>query len=112
MLCLALTGCFQRVTRNGSGQALSSPGSTTGDNAEVPKGQVQLAWNAITGEQDGFNIEASPDGITYTKVATVTDVRAATITGLLKGKTYSFRISGYNSAGQSPYSAIITSAPQ
>jgi hypothetical protein len=81
-------------------------GNPSGGSAAT--GKVTLSWSANAGEQQGFLIEQSSDGTNFTQVQTVPDgTNTATITGLLDGATYSFRIRGYNASGDSPYTSIV-----
>ena len=66
---------------------------------------VQLSWNAVSGAgeykvyQDGNAVEATIRTPSYT------------VTGLTAGTSYSFTVSGVNSAGEGPQSASVTVTP-
>jgi titin len=84
-------------------------GASESSGVSAPTGYVTLTWGANAGEQTGFYIEQSSDGINFTQVQSVPNgTNQAMISGLYTGKTYYFRIRGYNPAGNSPYSPILT----
>jgi hypothetical protein len=115
--------------------ACDGPGSTTGDGQDsgadngspttppdtgsggsgpdpVPASggaKVQLSWSAFNGQQLGFKIEVSADGINYSPALTVPDgITTATVAGLTAGKTYKLRVKGYSEGGNSLPSAVLT----
>ena len=70
--------------------------------------QANLAWTSNLGEQQGFYIEESTDGTNYSQILTVPDgTNNATIVVPTSGNYY-FRIRGYNQAGDSTYSQVVT----
>src|ERR1700677_330122 len=70
--------------------------------------QVNLNWTSNLGEQQGFYVEESSDGVNFSQVLTVPDgPNSATIALPSAGKYY-FRVRGYNQAGNSPYTAVVT----
>ena len=77
--------------------------------AQAGLGQVQLRWAANPGEQDGFSLEQSSDGSEFAEIQKVPDPTTRfLVTGLAPGKTYAFRIRGYNSLGNSPYAKTLS----
>ncbi len=68
--------------------------------------QVKLTWNSNRGEQDGFYIEESSDGINFAQILTVPDGTQTASVLLPKPGKYYFRIRGYNQAGTSAYTQI------
>ena len=88
---------------------LPAPGpvaATTGDGA----GEVDLVWPRLTGAKS-FVIQhaadpAAPDG--DWKFATTSTKSSATVTGLVGGTRYWFRVAATGSAGQSPWSSPVT----
>jgi List-Bact-rpt repeat protein/fibronectin type III domain protein len=65
---------------------------------------VSLKWKDNSNNETGFKIERSPDGATFTQIATVgQDVAAYTDSGLAASTTYWYRVRAYNSAGDSAY---------
>ena len=83
----------------------------------VRPGQVDIAWSDNSGNESGFTIERSTDGVNFSEIASVgagalsySDFTVAART------TYSYRVRAYNSSGVSGYSnvAMVTtsSGPQ
>jgi len=70
---------------------------------------VVLTWVDNSSGEEGFWIWRSDDGSTFTKVATMgANVTNATIWGLVEGKYYWFKVSAFNSGGESGYSNTIS----
>jgi len=70
---------------------------------------VVLTWVDNSSGEEGFWIWRSDDGSTFTKVATMgANVTSATIWGLVEGKYYWFKVSAFNSGGESGYSNTIS----
>ncbi len=87
--------------------------STVTDNQSslsVPANAVQLNWVANAGEQTGFTIQQSTDGITYTTVQTVNEPARSAVVSVARGQTYSFKVQGFNSIGPSPSTTNVTVA--
>jgi len=105
---------FRVVAYNNVGSASSSAVSAT-TTANLPLAptnlaatavrgsQVELAWSVNTSsEQDGFRIEMSTDGTSYTQVATASGSSTkATIDNLSPRTRYYFRVKAYNAVGES-----------
>lgn len=95
-----LAGCGQK------NQATSTP-SAQGANPGASS-QVVLNWTSNKGEQQGFDVEESTDGVNFTQTQTVPDgTNTASITVSNPTQKYYFRIRGYNQAGFSPYSPTV-----
>ena len=88
-----------------STQSNQPSGSQTGSGGN----QVRIGWTSNRGEQQGFYIEESSDGVSFSQVMTVPDgTNSAVVSVPQSGRLYYFRIRGYNQAGDSPYSAVVT----
>src|SRR5437016_890146 len=75
--------------------------------ASLARDKIQLAWTMpLDCDADGYHILASADGVNFTPFATIPNptTRAFTATGLDPSTNYSFTVTAYNDAGESPYS--------
>lgn len=72
---------------------------------EKPLVKTRLTWQDASSDELGFKIERKTGlGGTYRQIAIVgPNVTSYTDTGLSQGTTYYYRVSAYNSKGQSPY---------
>lgn len=100
MLCAGCTSGFSPYSNLSQSSLSSSP-----YNPANP--QMQLTWKANRGEQQGFYIEQSTDGKTYSQIQIVPDGVSSTKVSVVKGQKYYFRVRGYNQVGPSPYSSIV-----
>jgi alpha-tubulin suppressor-like RCC1 family protein len=66
-------------------------------------GQMELSWTDNSSDEDGFDIERSPDGSSWSPLTTVTTA-TYTDNGLTNGTQYCYRVSAYNGNGSSGYS--------
>ena len=82
----------------------AAPGGLTA--TAVSKSQINLAWTDNSGfNEDGFKIERSQNGTSWTQIGTVgPDVTTYASTGLSANKTYFYRVRAYNVLGNSAYS--------
>ncbi len=68
---------------------------------------IALSWTDASLNEDGFAIEQSGDGVTFTQVATVAaNTTTFSRTGLTGGTTYSFRVRAFNGGGNFGYSNV------
>lgn len=71
----------------------------------VSQTQINLGWTDNSGNEDGFAIERSLDGASFSQIATVgANVTTYASTGLARNKTYYYRVRAFNSGGNSAYS--------
>jgi hypothetical protein len=80
----------------------------------VSSTQINLAWADQSGNETGFKVERSTDGVSFTQVATTgANVAAYGATGLAAGTTYHFRVRAYNGDGNSAYTnSAVAATPQ
>lgn len=76
----------------------------------LPANAVQLNWVANAGEQTGFTIQQSTDGITYSNVQTLSEPARSAVVSVTRGQTYYFKVQGFNSIGPSPATTNVTVA--
>jgi hypothetical protein len=69
--------------------------------------QVNLAWSAVAGAQEGFYVEESTNGNTFTQISTVPDGINTLSVSVPSPGVYYFRVRSYNQAGTSPYTAVV-----
>src|SRR5439155_8020185 len=73
----------------------------------VSGSQINLAWQDLSSNEDGFRIErcAAAGCATFVEIATVgPNVTAYANTGLTAGTGYNYRVRAYNAVGNSGYS--------
>ena len=114
---------FEVITSNSSGSAISA--AVTAITLSVPpvapaglavvgapaQTSVTLQWNAPAAGTAPFTYQvayATPTGATvFTSFATTTTALTQTITGLIAGSSYDFRVTAANGAGTGPASPIL-----
>jgi hypothetical protein len=94
--------------------AAQLPAAPTGLAATASKNSTNLTWTVNSTNEDGFKVESSTDGQTFTLIGTVgagVSVISDKITGPKK-KTLYYRVRAYNAAGNSDYSnTVIVTGP-
>ncbi len=74
----------------------------------MTRGQIDLVWTDASTNEDGFRIERSTDGLTWTEVATVlANVTVFSSGGLANDSAYFFRARAHSAAGFSMYSNVV-----
>ena len=85
----------------------SAPGNLTA--MTVSRTQINLAWTDNSGNETGFNVERSTDGVTFTKVTTTAaGVTTYANTKLTAGKAYYYRVRSINATGTSAPSNVAS----
>jgi hypothetical protein len=74
-------------------------------------GIITLSWSVTSPDQDGFSIERSTDGATFTVLATTTAFSRSYINSGLSSGTYYYKIRAYNGLGFSQYATTVTTLP-
>jgi len=113
-----LTTYYYRVranNANGDSGYSNAANATTPDVVPAPpsnltataisKTQINLAWTDNSGNEQGFKVERSTDGVAFTQiVAVAANVTSYANTGLQGNKKYYYRVRAYNAVGNSTYS--------
>lgn len=90
------------------------PGAPSNLQATPGNGQVGLTWSAPA-DDGGASISGYTVSYKAVSGSTWADVSAAgtskTVTGLVNGTTYEFKVMATNSAGEGPYSSMVTATP-
>lgn len=70
--------------------------------------RIDLTWTDNSNNEDGFKIERSLDGITFTQIATVGgSITKYSDTGLTCATFYQYRVRAFNANGNSAYSNTV-----
>ena len=94
--------------------AAPTPAAPTNLTAVVASNtQINLTWVDNSANEDGFEIERSPDGSTWTQInTTAADVTTYNDTGLSTNTTYYYRVRAFNTSGNSGYSNVASASTQ
>lgn len=75
------------------------------------KSRLILRWTDNATNETGYRIEQSTNGVTFTQIATVAaNATSYTTNRLVAGQVYWYRVSAYNTAGNSAYSNVASLA--
>ncbi len=102
------------VTLAPEGSVPAAPASLVAKrSASKPTSAVVLTWQDSSMNEDGFHVERSADGVTFSRVST-RDVNSTSYTnsGLASGKKYWYRVRAYNSLGPGAASAVVSITTQ
>jgi chitinase len=107
-------GWYAQPTFYADNLSLTGPAGSGGGGTQAPaapanlavtgttSSSVSLSWAAPSGAVTGYNVYSSGS-----KVASVTGT-STTVTGLAASTTYTFAVTAYNSAGESPQSSQVS----
>ncbi|MCX6796390.1 MAG: fibronectin type III domain-containing protein [Candidatus Falkowbacteria bacterium] len=95
------------VTANIASAALPTAPSSAAATAATTTSKITWTWNDNSGDETGFTIDLSTDGITFTNrglvAASATTTSATTTTSLTPNSPYWLRVAAYNTDGTSTY---------
>src|SRR5215211_5031000 len=82
----------------------------------VSSSQINLSWTDNANNENGFKVEQSTDGTTFTQIAMLgSNSVSFSVTGLAASTTYFYRVVSFNDAGNSSFSntanATTSAAP-
>ena len=107
----AAGGSAYTSTANASTSAVSSDAPSNLAATTVSTSRISLSWTDNICSELGFKIERSPDGVSFTQIATVNgNVTTYLDTGLTVSTTYYYRVRAFSSGGDSNYSNVATGA--
>src|SRR5207237_860817 len=86
----------------------AAPGNLTATAAASGR-QIDLTWADNSTNETGFNVYLSTDGLTYSVLTTAAaNATGFSWTGASPGASYAFRVTAFNSAGESAASNTAT----
>jgi titin len=89
----------------------TAPVAPTGLTALAPGTQIALSWTDASNNEDGFRVERSVDGVTFSTLSSVVaNVTTFTDNTVQSGIRYSYRVLAFNSAGLSTYSNVASAS--
>jgi hypothetical protein len=83
---------------------MSIPSPTSLIATPIDDQSIQLTWNDNCSFEDGYRLERSEDGVTFTQIAELgTNIIEYTNTGLTFGTDYIYRVKAFTDANESNY---------
>jgi fibronectin type III domain protein len=110
----SISSCSGSGGGGASSDALTAPAAPSGLTATaVSSAGINLTWTDASDSENGFKVERSVDGATFTEAGTTaTNTATFSDTGLTASTKYYYRVCARNSAGDSPYSNIAAATTQ
>jgi len=92
----------------------AAPSAPTGAGLTVLSDtSIRINWTGPSDNEDGFKVQISTNGTTYTlKTTTAANAVVFTDTGLTQITTYYYRVYAYNSVGDSAFSDVVSDTTQ
>ncbi len=117
----ARTYTYRVQAYNGSGASAFSAGVTVSTPAALPKTpgslsaralsktQINLKWSDLSSNESGFYVEASLNGVSWSRIGTPgANTTGFSASGLTANTLYYFRVQAFNSVGVSAYSGVTS----
>jgi hypothetical protein len=99
------TASFASLTVSTPGAAPAAPTGLTA--MASSSSQIYLSWGAVSGAT-GYSVQRSPDGATWTQLASGLTATSYADAGLQAATTYYYRVQASNAAGSGPFSATAS----
>ncbi|MGC8829176.1 MAG: fibronectin type III domain-containing protein [Verrucomicrobiia bacterium] len=106
---------YAQLQGGGQSGVSNEASATTPPSAPLLSGElyaattIRVAWVITNQIINGFVVERSPDGVSFSEIATVpANYRGYTNTGLALNTTYYYRVKATNIGGESPYSQVVS----
>jgi hypothetical protein len=91
--------------------APAAPGNLSATAAANQVNQIDLAWTDTSDDETSFKVERSPDGTTWSQIASLNaNTTSFADAGLACGTTFHYRVRAANAAGNSAYSNSANAA--
>ena len=104
----SFSGCSSCIRHRSSSDSVdlpAAPASLTA--AALTSGSIQLGWIDASSNEDGFRVERSTNGASWTEVVfPAADATSCVSRGLAPSTKYYFRIRSWNAGGYSAYEGI------
>ena len=98
----------------GGGGGPTAPAAPSGLTATAAgTARIDLSWSDNSGDEDGFRLERSSDGSTFSLLATLgAGATAYSDTGLGSGTTWWYRVRAFNAGGNSAFSNVASATTE
>ncbi|MFH1011935.1 MAG: fibronectin type III domain-containing protein [bacterium] len=104
-----LISCSKKSTGPEGPTRPSAPSELVGAGADTTT--ISLSWRDNSNNEDGFRVYHW-DGVQWTRIgATATDSTSYSVTGLWPGGEYGYRVTAFNTVGESDFSNTVTLRP-
>jgi parallel beta-helix repeat protein len=105
-------GTYSSYSSTASATTAGPPAAPSGLSATTASSsQINLSWTDNSNNETGFLVERSPDGVTFTQIASLAaNTTSYSDTGLAASTQYTYRVRAANASGDSAYSSVASAA--